>query len=246
MGRRGNKSRKVWRAKVARVAKSVTLRNQETKYYEYIGANTGVGGSSGLIPLYSNGGATSGSNIPYSDLPLDFIDVGGQKNQRIGNQITLKGMHIRGSFENDPASVGMTQARVILAWIDPNFSVSSISAGNLLYLPAATGNNVLTAQLKGPTHQDTIIRKVVMDRIFSIEPGNSVTSGGVNNQIRHKMFKINVPFHNKKYQFISGTAGINGEHEDLVMFMFAFQPGAVNTQQVLNVRITNRIYYKDG
>lgn len=246
MGRGRNKSGKVWRAKVARVAKNVTLRNQETKLYEYIGANSGSGGSSALIPLYSNGGSTSGSNIPYSDAPLFNIDVGTDKNKRVGNEITLKGMHIRASFENDPANVGITQARVILAWIDPNFSVSSISAANILYIPSATGNNVLTAQLKGPTHQDTIIRKVVVDRVFNIAPGNQVTSGTVNNQIRHVLFKMNVKFHNKKYQFISATNGIAGENEDLVMFVFAFQPGLTNTAQVLNLRFTNRIYYKDG
>lgn len=236
----------MWRSKVARVAKRVTLQNQETKLYEYIGANTGTGGSSALIPLYSNGGSTSGSNIPYTDTPLRNIDGGTDKNKRIGNEIILKGMHIRAEIENDPSNVGMTQVRMILAWIDPNFTISSISAANILYIPSATGNSVLAAQLKGPTHQDSIIKKVVFDRVINVFPGNQVIGGTNLQQINPRMVKINVPFHNKKYQFISTTNGILGELEDLVLFVFAFQPGVINTGQVANMRFTNRVYYKDG
>lgn len=246
MGRGRNKSGKVWRAKVARVAKRVTLQNQETKYYEYVGVNGTVGGTLGLIPLYSNGGSISGSNAPYADLPLDNIDVGDNKNQRSGTVITLKGMHIRGSFENDPNNLGNLQVRVILGWIDPNFNISGITAANILYLPAAAGSTVLDAQIKGPTAVDSIFKKVIVDRTFNVSPGNPVASATALNQVRRHGFKMNVAFHNKKYQFISNTNGIGGESEDLAMFVFAFQPGFVNTQQVGNLRINNRVYYKDG
>lgn len=235
----------MWRAKVARVAKRVTLQNQETKLYEYVGVNTTPGGSLGLIPLYSNGGATSGSNAPYVDLPLDNIDQGVTESTRVGNDIVLKGMHIRATLENEVTAVANTQVRIILAWVDPNFT-PSFTAANVLYLPAAAGNNVITAQIKGPTHQDSIMRKVVMDRTFMVRPGNIVSGGSATQQIMNTMVKMNIPLHNKKYQFISGTAGIGGEKEDLVMFVFAFAPSYVNTQPVVNMRFTNRIYYKDG
>jgi len=244
MGRGRNKSAKVWRAKVARVAKSVTLKNQETKLYEYIGSNSGVNGSSGLIPLYSNGGDTSGSNAPHQHLPLKYINVGTDEQSRIGNKITLKGMRLRFAIENDGTYVGMTQVRIICAWLDPNFT--TITAGNLLYVPSATGNNVVVAQMKGPTHENSVIRRVVFDRVVNVYPGNIVSGAAPVNQNHHVLKTFNVNFHNKKYQFVNESVGQTGELDDLYIFMFAYAPGQINTTQVANVRFTGRVYYKDG
>lgn len=245
MGRGRNKSGKVWRAKVARVAKNVTLKNQETKYYEYVGSNTATGGAGTVIPLYSNGGSTSGSQAPFSDLPLINIDQGSGKSQRLGSQITLKGMHMRLNLQQDPNNQYFTQVRIIVAWTDPNFS--TITAGNLFHSPAVAGNQVIAAQLKGPTHQDSILRKVLVDRVFNLSVGNApYSASNLLQTLTNRVQKINIPFHNKKYQFISGTAAILGEHEDLRVFMFAYSPGIANTIQVSNVYMNNRVYYKDG
>lgn len=245
MGRRRNKSGKVWRAKVARVAKNVTIRNQETKLYEWIGVNSSVGGSTAVIPLYSNGGSSSGVASPFQDLPLDNIDQGTGKNQRLGNQITLKGMHLRFQFEQDPNNQFFTQARVVIGWLDPNFG--SVSLANVFYLSTVAGNNTVNAFVKGPTHQDTVFRKVLVDRIINLplqqEPYTKVVTPQT---LLSKVVKMDIPFHNKKYQFISGTVGINGEHEDLWMFVTAYAPGQSNATQVANMRVCGRIYYKDG
>lgn len=245
MGGRRNKSAKKWRSKVARVAKTVTLRNQETKCYEYTGANTTVGGSLGVIPLFSNGGSTSGVASPYQDLPLDNIDQGTNRNQRVGNVITLKGMHLKMGLQCDPNACLHTLVRVIIGWVDPNFT--AISNANIYRNSAVAGNNVIQALLKSPTEPDTIFKKVLVDRVYDVrigeQPFNALNTVP---QLVERHIKIHIPFHNKKYQFISGTAGIGGEQEDLYVFVSAYAPSQNNTVQVANMFINNRIYYKDG
>ena len=245
MGRGRNKSAKKWRAKVARVAKNVAVKNQETKYYEWTGVNNSVGGSGAIIPLFSNSGSSSGATIPFSDLPLDNIDQGTAKNQRLGTQITLKGLHLRMRLEQDPNNTFYTQVRVILGWLDPNFG--SVSLANIFNLPTLPGNNVVQAFIKGPTHENTVFRKVLVDRLINLPVQN--TAFGATTAVQSlisRVVKVNVPFHNKKYQFISGTAGINGEHEDLWLFVTAYSPGQGSTVQVANMGINGRVYYKDG
>lgn len=245
MGRRRNKSAKKWRAKVARVAKNVTIRNQETKYYEWTGVNSTVGGTGALIPLFSNSGSSSGATIPFSDLPLDNIDQGPGKNQRLGTQITLKGLHMRMRFVQDPNNVFFTQVRVVLGWLDPNFG--SVSLSNIFNLPTLPGNDVIQAFIKGPTHENTVFRKVLVDRVINLPVQNAVPGASTGVQaLLSKTVKINVPFHNKKYQYISGTIGVNGEHEDLWLFVTAVGVGQANTVQVANMGINGRVYYKDG
>lgn len=222
----------------------MTLKNQETKLYEYVGVNTTPGGSLGIIPLFSNSGSASASVNPYQDLPLDHIDAGTQNFQRIGNKITLKGMHIRATIEHEPSLINNVQVRFVIGWLDPNFG--SVALANIFENFTAAGNNVITAQLNGPTHEDSVFRKVLVDRTYTLHPGNQVTGGVALQQIMTKLIKINIPFHNKNYQMINGTAGRNGELEDLWIFVTAFAPGQPNTQQVANLRMTNRIYYKDG
>lgn len=213
--------------------------------YEWIGVNNTVGGSGAVIPLYSNGGSSSGVASPFQDLPLDNIDQGAAKNQRLGTQITLKGMHLRFQFENDPNNQFFTQARIIVGWLDPNFG--SVSSANLFYLPSVAGNTTVSAFLKGETHIDSVFRKVVVDRVVNIPLMNEPYTKTVTPQtICSKIVKMDIPFHNKKYQFISNTAGINGEHEDLWMFITAYAPGQSNLTQVANVRVCGRVYYKDG
>lgn len=244
MGGRRNKSGKVWRAKVARVAKTVTLRNLETKLYEWTGKNSALNGAGTLITLYSNGGDTSGSNAPFQTLPLQFINPGTDEQSRIGNQITLKGMKLRFLFENDPAYTGITYVRIIVGWIDPN--LTTVTAGNLLYQPALAGTNIISQMLKGPSHENSVLRRVVVDRLITLAPGNQVSGGAAVNQIRPVVVKVNANMHNKKYKFVNESAAQFGEQEDLYLFMFAFSPGQINTQIVANARLNGRVYYKDG
>lgn len=250
MGGRRNKSGKVWRAKVARVAKRVTLQNQETKCYPWVGVNSAAGGTFGIIPLYSNAGSTSGVAAPYIDLPLDNIDTGVTKGTRVGNDITLKGMTMHLQFQQDENNTFPTKIRVMMCWVDPNFSTSSILTSTLLENAAVAGNDVITALIRGPNRPDSIIRKVVMDRVYSVNTMNAPylpTAPATNvNRIGTHNAKLNVRFHNKKYQFINVAAGSNGEKEDLMMFVWGWAPGQANTVQVANMKVAARVYYKDG
>lgn len=226
------------------MAKTVALRNQETKLYEWVGTNSITGGSGSLIPLFSNSGVSSASANPYSDLPLDNIDSGTTDTTRVGNGITLKGLHLRFSIENEPSLITNVQVRLIVGWLDPNFG--SVALANLFFLHTAAGNNVITAQLNGSTHNNTVFKKVLVDRVYTVHPGNQVTGGVALQQSMNRLVKLNIPLHNKKYRFKNSSAGQGGEHEDLWIFMTSFAPGQPNTQQLVNVRMTGRVYYKDG
>lgn len=247
MGRGRNKSGQKWRAKVARVAKRVTLQNQETKCYSFVGANTTSGGTGLSIPIFSEAGSTTGVASPYIDLPLDNIDAGTGQTQRIGTHIILKGMQYNMEFQQDPNNLFQTKIRVIVAWIDPNFNISTITNGNVLDSPQLAGNSVINAQLKGPSRPDTIMRKVVSDRTFVINTGNAPISTASNvPRLSTRHVKMRVPFHNKNYQFINTSGGAGGEKEELAVFVFGWAAGQVNTVQVSNLKVSARVYYKDG
>jgi len=246
MGRGRNKSGKVWRAKVARVAKAVTLRNVETKRYTIGGANTTSGGAGALIPLYSNGGTTSAATGPYVDFPLLYIDQGDNLNQRTGNGIVLKGMHAHLQVEGDPSFLGNCHVRVTLAWIDPNYTSTPLSYQNVYLNAIGAYNTTTNSFIRHGTDNDSLIRKVVFDRVYSLATINSPASGGSNtNNVPQKLIRINLAFHNKMFRYVSSTAGIGGESEDLIMFMTAYTPGRANTEQVANVRMYRKVYYKD-
>lgn len=245
MGRGRNKSGKVWRAKVARVAKAVTLKNSETKRYVIGGANTSNGGAGALIPLFSNGGTTSAATGPYVDYPLQYIDQGDNITQRTGNRIILKGLHAHLQVEGDPNNLGNTHVRVTFAWVDPNFSLTPFTYQNV-YLNAITSNNTTTnAFIRSGVDNDSIIRKVVFDRVYALSTINLPTGGTLTNQVPQKLIRINLPLHNRNFQYVSSTSGSTGEADDLIMFMTAYTPGQANTVQVANVRMYRKVYYKD-
>lgn len=245
MGRRRNKSAKVWRAKVARVAKAVTLKSSETKRYLIAGANTASGGAAAIIPLYSNGGSVSAATGPYVDYPLQYIDQGDGLTQRTGNRIILKGLHAHLQVEGDPNFLGNTHVRVTLAWVDPNFTLTPFTYQNL-YLNAISASNTTTnAFIRHGTDNDTIIRKVVFDRVYAISTVNQSTGGTTVNQVPQRLIRINIPLHNRMYQFVNSGSGSGGEADDLIMFMSAYTPGRASTDPVANVRMNRKVYYKD-
>lgn len=248
MGRGRNKSAKKWRAKVARVAKSVTLRTAETKRYIINGENTSAFGAGAIIPLFSNGGSSSLSSGPFVDFPLRFIDQGDGITQRAGNRIVLKGLHAHFQVEQDPTILGHTHVRIAMLWIDPNQVLSALTFGNWFIgsLLGTNPNTTTSAFFRTGTDNDGIINKVIYDRVFALTTGNAPTTSPDNvNQVGQKLIKVHIPFHNKMYQFINGTTGSQGEHEDLVMLMTAYTPGRDGTQQVANVRCFRKVYYKD-
>lgn len=246
MGRGRNKSGKVWRAKVARVAKRVTLQNQETKCYEFSGTNTVATGNKSQIQLYSNGGVTSASTTAYWDLPLQYIDQSLTVTGRVGNEITLKGMHLRCLLIQDPTNQYPVYFRIIVGYVDPN--LTGITIGNLLTdYNSGSANNVINSQIRGPTRPGSVLRKVLVDRVYKVEQSPIGTTGATSiNTLGTRMVKFNIPLHNKKYKFISSTSGADGEQEDLSVFMFAWSQGQANTVIVGNVQPTYAIYYKDG
>lgn len=235
----------MWRSKVARVAKSVTLRAVETKCYQINGDNSGPGGGLLAIPLYSNGGSTSGATGPWLDFPLRYIDVADGITERNGNRITLKGMHIHAQIEGESAALGNTHVRISLAWVDPNSAVGSYVYQNLYDNAIAGSNTTTNAFLRHGTDANAVIRKVLYDKVFALNTGNLPTGGSLNSQIGQRLVRIHIPFHNKLYQFINAASGIGGEKEDLLMFATAFTPGQANTVRVANVRLYRKIYYKD-
>lgn len=246
MGRRRTASGKKWRAKVARVAKNVTLRSSETKRYQTTGTNSAAGGDNTIIPLFSNGGSSSLSSGPFYDMPLRFIDPGDGITSRTGNRITLKGMHVYMQVEQDPTFLGNTHVRVSVVWIDPNQSPTALAFGNFYNNGVISALTTTQTPMRHGTDNDAIINKVIYDRVFALRTGEVATTSPDNTQqVSQKLIKFHIPFHNKLYQFVNSSTGIQGEKEDLVFIMTAYTPGRDGTNRVANVRLQRKIYFKD-
>lgn len=227
------------------MAKRVVLQNSETKRYVYGGVNTVPGGTIGSIPIFSNGGSVTGATQPFIDLPLLNIDAGDTNFLRTGNRIQMKGMHAHIRLEQELANIGNTHVRITFAWIDPNLVLSGITYGNL-YLNAPTVANTTTnAFLRQGTDPDRIIRKVLFDRVYSLNTQNFPAGGTFVQQINQRLVRINIPFHNKLYQFTNAATAARGEDEDLVMFVTAFTPGFGDTDSVVQMNVSVKVYYKD-
>lgn len=224
MGRGRNKSAKVWRAKVARVAKNVALRAQETKQITL-----------DIFPttVYKDGGATSGQTTPFTVYPLRNVIQGTSNDDMIGDQITLKGINLRLNWRNSSASQTVSYVRVMVGWINPN--VTTIGQNWRM----GTAGDAVSAFLRRPSDADAIWKKVLVDRIYSVK---SILTG-VDNM---GLMNIQVPLHNRKYEF-SETTPFAGVHDDLVILVTCSSPGGVTlTTGVGVIDGFVRFWYKDA
>lgn len=227
MGGRRNKSRKVWRSKVARVAKNVTLRNLETKR---IGANV----ITNTVQAQGFAGTISATNT------MSIITQGTAKGQRVGDMITLKGMTFKFLYANTGAiSPNNTcMMRVSLFKIDPYLTVSSLTRDQFFIDGATAARPVASMFVRGPNEDTSIVQKTYFDKVFTFVPAIA----NVNNA---KHFTVNVPMHNTKFKFQSAAVDA-GDQFDIVLVVQAWISGAAAGDDTGEIITDYRIYWKDG
>lgn len=232
MGRRRNKSGKMWRAKVARVAKNVTLRNLETKR---IGFNV-------VNNVTQSAGATGAIGLGQSNIMFGLIQGVGRA-ERIGNQITLKGINFKFNWDSvGQANLSNTvMIRVSLFKVDPfllTAGVATFTRDQLFIDGATSARPMANLYVRGSNEDQGVIQKVYFDRIVTLNPSLSVA-------VNSKHFTVKVPMHNMKYKFASNSSG-NGDEYDLVLVTQAWVAGSATDDDTGTIITDYRIYYKDG
>jgi len=223
MGRGRYSSGKKWRSKVARVAKNVALRNQEQKS---ITLDLGAAG------LYKDGGDTVSNSQPWSSFILRSLTSGVGAADVIGDEMTLKRFNLHLMFRNDAASQVDTAFRVMVGWLNPN--VSSIGSNWRI----GTGGDSIAAFIRTPLDQNTIWKKLLHDRVYTV---NSIITA----QNHMRKVTINLNMHNKKYMF--DPVSKLGIHEDLVVLVTGSSAtGTALTTVIGGIDGFMRIWYKDG
>lgn len=213
----------MWRAKVARVAKGVVLRNLEQK-------NLTV--DLGLTTIWKDGGDVSGNAQPWLSYPLRQISSGTGAVDVIGDEIILKQANFRFLFRNDATSQTVTSFRVMIGWLNPN--VTNVGSNWRI----GTSGDAITAFIRTPMDQVTIWKKLLHDKSY---PVNSILTG-VNNM---RDVHINLNMHNKKYMFDPVSKA--GTHEDLVVMVTASTgSGTPLTTSAGQLDGFYRVWYKDG
>jgi len=223
MGRGRYKSRKVWRAKVARVAKSTALRNLETK---------NITGDITAQTIYKDGGDVSGNASPFAFYPLSLLVPGTGPNDVVGDEITLKMCNFRLSLRN-AASVSLnSRFRVMVGWLKPNVT----NIGNNWRI--GTFGDSMSAFIRNPNDEVAIWKKLLWDKTYAV---NSMVTG--TNQFAN--VHINLKMHNKRYSF--DRTSLNGTNEDLVCLVTASIPDGTTLTSIAGfVDGYFRVWYKDG
>jgi len=232
MGRGRNKSGKMWRAKVARVAKNVTLRNLETKR---IGFNL-------ISNMTQSAGATGAIGLAQNNIMFGLIQGTGRQ-ERIGNMITLKGIHFKFNWDSvGQANLSNTvHIRVSLFKVDPFLLSAGVAAftRDQLFIDGATAARPMAnLYVRGQNEDQAVIQKVYFDRVFTFNPSLSLA-------VNAKHFRVMVPMHNMKFKFASNTSG-SGDDFDLVLVTQAWVAGSATDDDTGTVITDYRIYYKDG
>lgn len=217
------KATKRWKAKVARVAKSVTLRNLETKRYS---------GDITQTLIYKNGGPTAASTNAFTIFPLRNIAVGTDEGSRIGNQITLKRMNWRFVFDN--ILLADVKFRVTMGWIH-NADLSTIPLTEV-YIG---GGDISSRFVRRPLDPFALFTSVIHDKVYRLDQDY------VNEPIRRNV-DIHIPMHNKKHNY-STNASNGGATEELVCIVTATDYIGVDlADDVGLVDGFFRVWYKDA
>lgn len=226
MGGRRNKSRKVWRAKVARVAKATTLRAVET-----LRLGSTLTAANLLQP------ASLASNVAFSK-PTDLLVQGPDSDEIVGREIILKGMQKNFVFYNtgtiNPDQPRMV--RVLCLKIDPYVSSSTL-AYNQLFVQGSSpdpGTWILRTE-KEPT---SIIQKVYYDRMFTLPAVN------IAGQYAFRHVKSHVDFHNMKWRR-NTAASVIGSDFDIIWALMSWVPGNAAGDANVLYSSDDRLYYKD-
>lgn len=227
---RGAKSVKKWKAKVARVAKSVTLKNVETKRVHSLGG-----------PFYSNQLDVTTPGVGYIENAMLSMLQGSTQNDFLGREIILKGMKKRFNFSNTLVDGPDNQAAVRISCfkVVPYETLSALTVSQLYISGAGCYNQPPLWIVRSHNEPNNIVRAVYYDKVHYIRP--SYLAG----QLHQTKVSINIDFHNMKFKFATDAA-ITGSEFDIIWVVTSYKPNNSVTQKNVQFYEQQDIYYKDA
>jgi len=221
-----NRTRKpLLNKKIARIAKSVALRTQETKHVaKTYGNHVMLHNVSRRVDtqlLRSNWGAGDGFD----------------NNSRIGDEVTLRGLKVYLSFEQRPAHPNIT----FTVWI---LKMRQGSIGTFAPLQSISGNLP-----QDPVNMETVT-KVLYRKNFRFDHKNTQISshGGVDAHDKTVTYfrQIYLPLNNAVYHY-NGNNVQDGRDYNIAMYISAFEAtGSSVTSHIADVGVSTQFFYKDA
>jgi len=208
--------------RVARIAKTVALRQQETKHAALSYASREV---------YHNNS--------YNITPnLINIQQGVQDHaHRIGDEVTLRGIKVYMKFQSKPDRAN-TNFRIVIAKCR-----QSIAGGLTLPIKTITGNSTFD-----PVDMEQLM-KVYSNRTYRFGDQNTwydSTMGNTNNHATTHFRKIWIPLNNVKYKFLNQNTR-QGTAYNIAMWVAAYDASTeLSTDNIGNIQVIGEVYFKDA
>lgn len=215
--KRYTRSGATFRKKVARIAKTVALRQQETKHYHQSIASGQA--------IYHNTWSTIRDN-------LITVPSNGANDNRTGDEITLRGIKLY-IYTEHPIDRPNVNWRIVIGRLAPNAS------------GLVRGKGITGRTLNDPLDMD-YYQKIHVDKRFNIKCDTYGDGVGSNRKQYSRCTTIWLPLNNYKYRFEnhSTTAGRDWE---LQLGMTAFDVDGTLTSDILGtVSIASVLYFKDA
>ena len=205
--------------KIARIAKTVALRTQETKHAVV---------SFATRELYHNNSYMIASNL------IDITQGVQDQTNRIGDEVTLRGIALRMIFEDK--------------WDRPNTTFRVVVAKN-----ARAGTTMPTKNITGITTFDPMdteqVIKVLVNRTFRFGDKNTFidsTTGTANNQRTTHFRKVWIPLNDVKYKFLNQNSNI-GTSYNIACWVSAYDASTeLTTDNIGSVKVFGEVFFKDA
>nr|QTE03355.1 MAG: capsid protein [Emberiza rustica CRESS-DNA-virus sp.] len=171
--------------------------------------------------------------------PLTSLTQGTGSYQRIGNQVTIKGFHIKGLLNNNATTTNYM--RMLLVWtnIDTLTTFSTAALFDDVNLAGGTGGTgtIFGANiLYYPINKMTF--KVAYDRVFKL--------GGSGDPASSRMFSKFIKM-NTRLKYVANNAGDAYQDKQLSLVLLAAQSDDdVAAGQVIETSFMARTYYTDA
>jgi len=222
--KRNTKKSSTLNTRIARIAKTVALRQQETKHSIL---------SFGVRQLYHNQTYNITSNL------IDVVQGVNDTGHRIGDEITLRGIKVYLQMES--------------VWDRPNTNFlvmigkcrHSIAGGLVMPLKPITGVNIMD-----PVDTEQVM-KVMAKRVYRFGDKNTFidTTGGAPtaNNARTTHFRtLWLPLNNVKYKFLNQNTN-QGTAYNIAMWVGAYDASTeLSTDNIGSIRVSGQLFFKDG
>lgn len=215
--------------RVARVMKTVALRQSETKYHEF--------GFNDWRSLFHNGGSVQ-QNALLAIPNLTYTGYGTNGQTRVGNEVIARGIAIKLGLIGGDASAGIAPnvSYRIIVYKAPLTCVSEATCADLLDTSLTT--NVPMVYLNSEKY--TVLR----DLIVKPFPTDYSRETGASNSRPVRWIKMYVHMRNERIQYHVGTGDPKKHYVHLAVF--AYQEETTTLGTVVGRYVVNgRFYFKD-